>query len=96
MGLGDRGEVAVVVGVGHTRGTGAALARRFAREGLHTFIAGRTEARISAVADEIRAAGGTVTPVVTDTTVEADVVHLLDTALEDDTDDRLSRDTAAS
>jgi len=82
MAVGDRGSVAVVVGVGHTRGTGAALARRFAREGLHTFIAGRTEARISAIADEIRATGGTATPVVTDTTIEADVVRLLDTALE--------------
>ena len=82
MGLGDPGKVAVVIGVGHTRGTGAALARRFAREGLHTFIAGRTEARIAAIADEIRAAGGTATPVVTDTTLEADVVRLLDTALE--------------
>jgi len=81
MGMGDPGKVAVVVGVGQTRGTGAALARRFAREGLHTFIAGRTEERIAAIAEEIRAEGGTATPVVTDTTVEADVVRLLDTAL---------------
>jgi NAD(P)-dependent dehydrogenase (short-subunit alcohol dehydrogenase family) len=41
MELGERGKVAVVVGVGSTQGLGAALARRFAGEGLHTFVAGR-------------------------------------------------------
>jgi hypothetical protein len=32
--IGDLGKVAVVVGVGPSRGTGAALGRRFARERL--------------------------------------------------------------
>ena len=39
------GKVAVVVGVGAGQGLGAALARRFAREGLHVFVAGRTPDR---------------------------------------------------
>ena len=40
------GTVAVVVGVGAQQGTGAALSRRFAREGLHTFVAGRTAEKV--------------------------------------------------
>ena len=81
MAIGDVGKVAVIVGVGPSRGTGAALARRFAREGLHSFVAGRTAENLEAVAAEIRGAGGTATPVVTDTTREIDVVQLLDRAL---------------
>ena len=53
MAVGDRGKVAVVVGVGASEGTGAALCRRFAREGLHTFVAGRTQAKLDAVAKQI-------------------------------------------
>ena len=79
----DPGSVAVVVGVGTSRGTGAAVARRFAREGLHTFLAGRTPEKLEAVAKEIEGAGGRATPVVTDTTVTADVVKLLDRALDE-------------
>ena len=41
---------AVVVGVGAETGLGAALARRFAREGLRVVIAGRTEKRLRAIA----------------------------------------------
>jgi NAD(P)-dependent dehydrogenase (short-subunit alcohol dehydrogenase family) len=78
----DVGRVAVVVGVGASQGLGAGLARRFAREGLHAFVAGRTAERIGAVADEIARAGGSATPVVTDTTAEEDVARLMDTARE--------------
>jgi len=76
------GRTAVVVGVGASAGLGGALARRFAREGLHVFLAGRTEERLAAMAEEIRTGGGVATPVVADTTVEADVVRLMDTARE--------------
>jgi len=72
--------VAVVAGVGAPKGLGAALARRFAAEGLHVFIAGRTLARLEAVAAAIRDAGGTVTPVAADVTLEADVRRLFDLA----------------
>lgn len=77
---------AVVVGVGAERGLGAALCRRFAAEGHHVLVAGRTPARIQAVADTILAAGGKATAVVTDTTVEADVIGLFDRAMTDDAD----------
>ena len=75
-----RGRTAIVVGVGASRGTGAAAARRFAREGLHVFLAGRTAERLEAVAKEIEAAGGRATALATDATRAEDVARLLDRA----------------
>ena len=46
---------AVIYGAGGS--IGGAVARAFAREGAKVFLAGRTEAKLKAVADEIRAAG---------------------------------------
>ncbi|MDQ6702467.1 MAG: SDR family NAD(P)-dependent oxidoreductase [Pseudomonadota bacterium] len=71
---------AVVVGVGAETGLGAALARRFAREGLRVVIVGRTEKRLRATAAGIHEAGGTVLTKVTDATHEKDVVALFDKA----------------
>jgi NAD(P)-dependent dehydrogenase (short-subunit alcohol dehydrogenase family) len=77
---------AVVIGVGAERGVGAALSRRFAKEGYHVLVAGRTAAKIGKVAETVRAAGGSATPVVTDGTREADVVTLFVWAMADDAD----------
>jgi len=77
---------AAVIGVGAERGVGAALSRRFAKEGYHVLVAGRTATKIGKVVETIRAAGGTATPVVTDGTREADVVALFDKAMTDDAD----------
>lgn len=74
---------AVVVGVGASQGTGAATARRFAREGLHTFVAGRTIKKVEMVADEIRDAGFEATPVVADATRSDEVGDLLDRAVKE-------------
>lgn len=82
MAVGDIGNVAVVIGVGHSQGLGAAIARRTAREGLHTFVAGRTEGRLETIVKEIEVQGGRATAVATDTTVPADVVRLLDRAIQ--------------
>lgn len=71
---------AVVVGVGAARGLGAALCRRFAAAGHHVIVAGRTEAKIEAVAAGIRAAGGSAEASVGDATREADVARLFDRA----------------
>jgi NAD(P)-dependent dehydrogenase (short-subunit alcohol dehydrogenase family) len=81
MAAGEIGTVAVVVGVGERQGLGAALARRFANEGLHVFIGGRTLERLESVVSEIEASGGKATAVATDTTVTSDVEALLDRAL---------------
>jgi NAD(P)-dependent dehydrogenase (short-subunit alcohol dehydrogenase family) len=77
---------AVVIGVGAERGVGAALSRRFAKEGYHVLVAGRTATKIGKVVETIRAAGGTATPVVADGTREADVGALFDKAMADDAD----------
>jgi NADP-dependent 3-hydroxy acid dehydrogenase YdfG len=37
---------AIVVGVGHAAGVGAALARRIAAEGLHVTVLGRNEEKL--------------------------------------------------
>ena len=44
---------AVVVGVGAEQGVGAAVSRRFAKEGYHVLVAGRTPAKIEQVARAI-------------------------------------------
>jgi NADP-dependent 3-hydroxy acid dehydrogenase YdfG len=46
---------AVIYGGGGS--IGGAVARAFAREGARVFLAGRTETKLTRVADEIRAAG---------------------------------------
>jgi NAD(P)-dependent dehydrogenase (short-subunit alcohol dehydrogenase family) len=75
-------EIAIVIGVGARAGLGAALCRRFAREGLHVILAGRTREKLAAVAAEIEAAGGRATPVVADATAAGDVAALFDAAEE--------------
>ena len=76
----NAGTVAVVVGVGPSAGLGAALCRKFAQEGFTVFASGRTEADLTAVAGEIKAAGGHAEPVVADTTRPDDVARLFETA----------------
>jgi NAD(P)-dependent dehydrogenase (short-subunit alcohol dehydrogenase family) len=53
------GSVALITGA--SRGIGAAVACRFAREGAHLVIAARTAGGLEEVDDQIRAAGGSAT-----------------------------------
>jgi 3-oxoacyl-[acyl-carrier protein] reductase len=55
---------AVIYGGGGS--IGGAVARAFAREGASVFLAGRTEAKLTEVADEIRAVGGRAETAVVD------------------------------
>jgi NAD(P)-dependent dehydrogenase (short-subunit alcohol dehydrogenase family) len=68
--------------VGARAGLGAALCRRFAREGLQVFPAGRTREKLEAVVEEIRRAGGSAMPVVADATAAGDVRRLFDAVEE--------------
>jgi NAD(P)-dependent dehydrogenase (short-subunit alcohol dehydrogenase family) len=72
---------AVVIGVGAEQGLGAAACRRFAKEGHHVLVAGRTGAKIEQVARTIVAGGGSAEPVVIDATSEGDVARLFDGAM---------------
>ena len=71
---------ALIVGVGAERGIGGAVSRRFAREGFHVLVAGRTEAKIARVADAIRNAGGSAEALVVDGASESSVLALFDRA----------------
>jgi NAD(P)-dependent dehydrogenase (short-subunit alcohol dehydrogenase family) len=66
---------ALVLGVGAMAGLGGALCRRFARGGLEVFAAGRTQAKLDAIADEIRGSGGRAHAIVADVTSPADMAH---------------------
>jgi len=74
-----RFEGKTVVITGGSRGIGAAIARRFAREGAAVVVSAN-EARVADVADEIRAAGGKAHAVVSDVTDKASVTALYDEA----------------
>lgn len=65
---------AIVVGVGG--GLGAALARRFAKEGLPTVLSSRRQDAVDGFAAEIAKAGGKALAVAADATSEADVKAL--------------------
>jgi len=73
------GKVALVTGAG--RGIGAAAARLFAREGAEVMLAARTEDRLKAVAEDVRAAGGVAGYVVCDLADPASVRAAVDAAV---------------
>ena len=74
---------AVIIGVGAEQGLGSQLAKRFASEGLHVFIAGRTLSRVQERASEIEQAGGEATPICADASDEEQVIELFQKAGSD-------------
>ena len=79
------GRSALVTGGGS--GIGLGVAKRFAADGAHVTIAGRTQSRLEAAVEEIAgvaAPGATVRHVVADVTVEPDVERAVATAATDD------------
>lgn len=69
---------ALIIGVGAEKGLGASVSARFAREGFHVFVAGRTAQSLDLVVKQIRSAGGAATAIVADATKESDVRSLFD------------------
>jgi NAD(P)-dependent dehydrogenase (short-subunit alcohol dehydrogenase family) len=67
---------AVVIGVGPERGLGASLAKHFAAQGLHVFIAGRSADKLTQIAEKITEQGGAVTAITADATLEQDIERL--------------------
>ena len=72
---------ALVVGVGAEEGVGAAVCRRFAAEGYHVVVAGRTPAKIDKVVESLLTAGGSGEARVADATQEDQVIALFDHAM---------------
>jgi len=68
--------IALVIGAGDA--TGGAIARRFAREGLHTCVVRRTADKLQPLVTEIEAAGGTAFAYGCDARREEDVMALVD------------------
>jgi NAD(P)-dependent dehydrogenase (short-subunit alcohol dehydrogenase family) len=73
-----QGQVAIVTGA--ASGIGAATARILAQRGAHVIAADLDQARLSTVADDIRASGGTVSPVPTDISDPDSVAALVSVA----------------
>jgi NAD(P)-dependent dehydrogenase (short-subunit alcohol dehydrogenase family) len=65
-----------VAGVGSSAGLGAAVARRFAKEGLVVAVTGRTAERIKAVAHEVREGGGEAYAFAGDVSREVDLLAI--------------------
>jgi NAD(P)-dependent dehydrogenase (short-subunit alcohol dehydrogenase family) len=70
-------EVAWIAGVGAAAGLGAALGRRFAREGLTVALTGRNWERLSAVAATICDAGGRAVALAGDVSSVSDLERLV-------------------
>ena len=61
-------DVAVVSGVGPEKGLGAQLAIRFAQEGLHVLVSGRTKTKLDHIVELIQRKDGSAEAVITDAT----------------------------
>ncbi|WP_347883520.1 SDR family NAD(P)-dependent oxidoreductase [Pseudomonas aestiva] len=73
---------AIVLGVGSVRGVGGAVCKRFAREGYHVVVVGRTAAKIDTVVAEITALGvDSAEAFPTDVTDETQVMAAFDRAM---------------
>lgn len=73
---------AIVFGAGSPRGIGAAVSRRFASEGYHVIVTGRTFAKIEQVAEQINSSGvGSAEAVQVDATDESQVIAAFDLAM---------------
>jgi len=62
----------IILGAGAHDGIGGALARRFAEEGLHVVITGRTQAKLSKIENSIKSKGGSIEVRQVDVTSETD------------------------
>lgn len=73
---------AIIFGAGSVRGIGAAVSTRFAREGYHVIVTGRTLSKIKQVVEQINAAGtGSAEALQVDATNEAEVIAAFDRAM---------------
>lgn len=73
-------ETVIILGAGASQGVGGALGRKFAAEGHHVIMTGRTAAKVEALASEISSAGGSAESLAVDVTSEADLDQLFEQA----------------
>lgn len=65
-------ETVIILGAGASSGVGGALARKFAAEGHHVIVTGRTLEKVQQVADEIKSDGGSAEAMKVDVRSEDD------------------------
>lgn len=65
-------ETVIVLGAGASQGVGGALTRKFANGGYHVIAAARSKDKVDALADEVKAAGGSAEGMRVDATSETD------------------------
>ncbi len=75
--MGNTGKSALVVGAGHAEGVGAAVARRFAREGFAVTIFGRNEEKLATALESLKAINPSARAQVGDVTDEATIRELV-------------------
>lgn len=73
-------ESVIVLGAGASQGVGGALGRKFAEQGYHVIMTGRTAAKVDALAKYIADAGGSAESMPVDVTSETDLDRLFDHA----------------
>ena len=73
-------ESVIVLGAGASQGVGGALGRKFAEQGYHVIMTGRTAAKVDALAKDIADAGGSAESMPVDVTSETDLDRLFDHA----------------
>src|SRR5205823_5233096 len=76
---------AIIIGVGAEEGLGAAVGRRFARAGFEVFLGGRTEAKVTRVAESIRRSGGLAHSLPMDATIPNQVIDAFERATDNGT-----------
>ena len=75
-------DTAIIIGAGLPDGIGGATALRFATEGLHVIVSGRTQAKLDQTVSQIRTTGGSAEAIVADVTSAGDLAALFDRAKE--------------
>ena len=75
---------ALVMGVGPSQGLGAALCRKFAREGLFVYVCGRSKEKLEDVCTEIIEEGYDATPIVADLTDKNDIDQMTEIIVENE------------
>lgn len=73
----------VVVVTGGSGAIGRAICFRFASEGAKVYVCGRTESKLRAVIDEIRAAGGQAQPGIIDISQTESIEHFFEKVVAD-------------
>ena len=73
-------DTSIIIGAGLPDGIGGATALRFAKEGLHVIVSGRTQAKLDQTVSHIRKMGGSAEAFVADVTSARDMSAVFDRA----------------